>query len=116
MLVLGHVKMKSGSLKISLDLSFYFECVLILANMSYSIKILLERGYMLYVGSYCGSLKVAWRTTGSKGSDNCACLLQRYMDCLEKKRVLMIGGFGYLLVLLDLLGSLLLGTGLGVVG
>ena len=48
MLVLGHVKMKSGSLKIFIlswmyDLSFYFEWVLILANRSYSIKILLER-------------------------------------------------------------------------
>ena len=30
-------------------------------------------GYMLYVGSYCGSLKGAWRTTGSNGSDNRAC-------------------------------------------
>ena len=29
---------------------------------------------MLYVGSYCGSLKGAWRTTGSKCSDNRACL------------------------------------------
>ena len=29
---------------------------------------------MLYVGLYCGSLKGAWRTTGSNGSDNCACL------------------------------------------
>ena len=48
MLVLGHVKMKSGSLKHFIsswmyDLSFYFECVPILANMSDSIKILLER-------------------------------------------------------------------------
>ena len=42
--------------------------------------------------------------------------LQRYMDCLEKKCVLMIGSFGYMLVLLDFLGSLLWGTGLGVVG
>ena len=29
---------------------------------------------MLYVGSFCGSLKVAWRTIGSNGSDNRACL------------------------------------------
>ena len=37
--------MNSGSLKISVssrmfDLSIYFKCILILANMSYSIKIL----------------------------------------------------------------------------
>ena len=29
---------------------------------------------MLYVGSYCGSLKGARRTIGSNGSDNRACL------------------------------------------
>ena len=29
---------------------------------------------MLYVRSYCSSLKGAWRTTGSNGSDNRACL------------------------------------------
>ena len=29
---------------------------------------------MLYVGSYFGSLKGAWRTIGSNGSDNRACL------------------------------------------
>ena len=36
--------MNSGSLKVSsrmFDLSIYFKCILILANMSYSIKILL---------------------------------------------------------------------------
>ena len=42
--------------------------------------------------------------------------LQRCMDCLEKKCVLMIGGFGYLLVLIGFLGMLLVGTGVGVVG
>ena len=31
-------------------------------------------GYILYVGPYCGSVKGAWRTTGSNGSDNRACL------------------------------------------
>ena len=31
-------------------------------------------GYALYVGSYCGSLKSALRTTGSNGSDKGACL------------------------------------------
>ena len=30
-------------------------------------------GYILYVGSYCGSLNGARRTTGSNGSDNRAC-------------------------------------------
>ena len=29
---------------------------------------------MLYVGSYCAWLKVAWRTTGSNCLDNRACL------------------------------------------
>ena len=71
--------MNSECLEISIsswmyNLSIYFECVLILINVSYSIKILLERGYMLYVGSYCGSLKGAWRTIGSNGSDIRACL------------------------------------------
>ena len=42
--------------------------------------------------------------------------LQMYMGCLEKKCVLMIGGFGYLLVLLDFLGKLLVGTCVRVVG
>ena len=52
---------------------------------------------MLYVGSFCGLLKGAWRTTGSNGSDNRACLsfLQKYMDCLGKKCVwMMIGDLG----------------------
>ena len=31
-------------------------------------------GFILFVVSYCGSLKEAWRTTGSNGSDNHACL------------------------------------------
>ena len=53
-------------------------------------------GYMLYVGSYCGLLKGAWRTTGSNGSDNRACLSQKYMDCRGKKCLWMIGDFGYL--------------------
>ena len=71
--------MNSGGLEISIsswmyNLSLYFECVSILTYVSYSIKHLLERGCILYVGSYCGSLKGAWRTTGSNGSDNRACL------------------------------------------
>ena len=31
-------------------------------------------GYILFTGSYCGSLSDAWRLTGSSGSDNRACL------------------------------------------
>ena len=30
--------------------------------------------YILYTGSYCGSLTGAWRITGSSGSDKSACL------------------------------------------
>ena len=33
-----------------------------------------REGYILYIGSYCGSLRGAWRTTDSKGSDTNACL------------------------------------------
>ena len=51
------------------NLSIYFKCILILANMSYSIKSCCELGYKLYVGS----LKDAWQLTGSNGSDNRAC-------------------------------------------
>ena len=35
---------------------------------------MLERGYILYTDSYGGSLRGAWRVTGSNGSDNRACL------------------------------------------
>ena len=43
--------------------------------------------------------------------------LQICMDCLEKRCVLMIGGYliDYLLVLLDVLGMLSMGTDVGVV-
>ena len=43
--------------------------------------------------------------------------LQMYMDCLEKSCVLMNEGylFVYLLVLLEVLGTLLVGTDVGVV-
>ena len=116
------IKMNSGSLKISVssrmyNLSIYFICILVLTYVSYSSKILLERGvgYMLYVGFYCDSLKGAWRTTGSNGSDNRACLSPKDMDCLEKKCALMIGVFEYLLALLEVLGMLSVGTGAGVV-
>ena len=44
--------------------------------------------------------------------------LQLYMDCLEKRCKLMIVGylFDYLLVLLEVFGMLLVGTGVGVFG
>ena len=43
--------------------------------------------------------------------------LQMCMDCLEKRCVLMIEGylFEFLLVLLEVLGTLLVGTDVGVV-
>ena len=43
--------------------------------------------------------------------------LQMCMDCLEKRCVLMIWGylFDYFLVLLEVLGMLLVGTGVGIV-
>ena len=74
-----YVELNSGGLQISIsswmnNLSIYSERVLVLTLMSCSIMILLERGYILYNGSYCGSLRDAWRTTGSSGSDNRACL------------------------------------------
>ena len=40
---------------------------------------------MLYVGSYCGSLKGAWRATGSYGSDNRACLSSKVYGLLWKE-------------------------------
>ena len=90
--------MNSGSLKVSVssrmyELSFYFKCILILANMSYSIKILLKRGYMLYVGSYCGSLRGAWRTIGSNGSDNRACLSSKVYGLSWKELRVIVWGF-----------------------
>ena len=70
--------MNSGFLKISVpswmfNLSIYFECVLVLTYVSFSVKILLK--VWVYVGgSYYGSLTSDWRTTDSNGSDNRACL------------------------------------------
>ena len=40
--------------------------------------------------------------------------LQKYTDCLEKKCVLMIGDFEYMLALLEVLGMLSVGTGVGL--
>ena len=69
---------------------------------------------MLYVGSYCGLLKGAWRTSGSNGSDNRACLSSKVYG-LSWKKMRVDGGFGYLWVLLGFLGMLLVGTGVGLI-
>ena len=74
-----YVELNSEGLQISIsswmyNSSVYFERVLVLTLMSCSFKILLERGYILYAGSYCGSLGDAWRIFGSGVSDNRACL------------------------------------------
>ena len=91
------------------NLSVNFERVLILTLVSCYNKILLERGYILYSGSYCGSLRGAWRITGSSGLDNHACLSSNVYEVC----VLVSGGylFDYLLVMSELLGILLVGTG-----
>ena len=74
-----NVEFNSGGLQISIsswmhNLSVYFERLLVMTLVSCSIKGFLERGYILYTGSYCGLLRVAWRITDSSGSDNRACL------------------------------------------
>ena len=74
-----YVELNSGGLQISVsswmyNWSVYLERVYVLTLVSCSIKILLERGYILYIGSFCGSRRDAWRITGSCGSDNRACL------------------------------------------
>ena len=71
--------MNSGALKISVsswlhDLSIYFKCVLVLTKCLTLLRSCCRVGYGLYVGSNCSSLKLAWRTTVSNGSDNRACL------------------------------------------
>ena len=43
-------------------------------------------GYMLYLGSYCGSLKDEWRTTSSSGSDNRACLCSKVYGLSSKEK------------------------------
>ena len=42
-------------------------------------------GYILYTGSYCGSLSDPWRITGSSGSDNRACLSSNVYGLFWKK-------------------------------
>ena len=60
------------------NLSIDFERVLVLTVVSFSIEILLERRiYIIYwfvMLLYTGSLRGAWRITGSSGSANRACL------------------------------------------
>ena len=68
-----YVETNSGGLQVSIS--------------SCSIKILLERGvHILYwfTGSYCGSLRGAWRITGSSGSDNRACLSSNVYGILKR--------------------------------
>ena len=50
-------------------------------------------GYRLYVGSFCGSLKGAWRTTGSNDSDNCACLSSKVYGLSLKEMRVDVWGF-----------------------
>ena len=45
---------------------------------------------MLCMRWYCGSLRGAWRTTGSKGSDNSECLSLQVYGFLEMKCVLIM--------------------------
>ena len=91
-------------------LSIYFGCVLILALVSCSIKILWvgERGggYILYTGLFCGSLRGAWRMTGSSDSDNRACLSSKVYGLSWKEMRVDDWGylFEYLLVLLEVFG------------
>ena len=68
--------------------------------------------YNLYTGSFCCSLRGAWRITCSSGSDNHACL-----SSIVYGLSWMIGDFlfEYLLLLLEVLGMLLVGTGWGLV-
>ena len=102
--------MNSGSLKDSVssrvyNLSIYFKCILVLTSVSFSIKILLERGvyvicwFVLWFAQMHGErlvlvVRIIVRV-----------ILQKYMDFLEKKCVSMIGNFEYLLALLGLLIS-----------
>ena len=68
---------------------------------------------MLYAGSYCGSLKGAWRTTDSNDSGNRACLSSKVYGLSWKE--MRLDDFGYLLVLLDFLGTFSVWTGAGFV-
>ena len=100
------------------NLSVYFECVLVLNLVSCSNKIFLDRGVI-----YCilarivvrlemlGELLVLVVRTIVR------VFLQMCTDCLEKRCVLMIGGYflDYLLVLCEVFETLLVGTDVRVV-
>ena len=44
-----------------------------------------EGGFILFTGSYCGSLSDAWWITGSCGSDNRACLSSNVYGLTSKE-------------------------------
>ena len=117
-----YVELNSGVVPISIsswmnNLSVYFECVLVLTSVSCSMMILLEVGiYYILVhivvrSAMLGELLVLLVRTIVR-----VCL-QMYMDCLEKRCMLMIEGylFEYLLILLEVLGMLSVGTGVDAV-
>ena len=117
-----YVELNSGFLQNTIlswmnNLSIYIECALVLTLMFCSIKILLERGGIYYLqvridvrSAMLGELMALVVRTIVRA------FLQMYMDCLEKRCVLMIEGYlyEYLLVLLEVLGLLLMGTDVGV--
>ena len=95
------------------SLSVYFECVLVLTLVSCSIKILLESGVLYYI-----LVRIVVRSVILGGLLALVVLttvrvfLLMCMKCFEKRCLLMIEG--YLLVLLEDLGTLLVGTDVGV--
>ena len=72
-------------------------------------------GYMLYVCSYCGLLKGAWRTTGSNRSDNRACLSSKVYGLSWKEIRVDDWVFWVFVGVLGFFGMLPVGTGVGVV-
>ena len=71
---------------------------------------------MLYVVSYCGSLKDAWRTTGSNGSDNRACLSSKLFGMSWKGKCVDDWGFWVFVGVVGSFCKVVGGTGVGVVG
>ena len=89
--------MNSGGLKISIssrmyNLSMYLRCILILANMSDSIEVLLQGG----IGYMLVHLKMLVDELVLVVLIRVRVFLQRCMDCLEKKCVLMVRDCLYL--------------------
>ena len=84
------------------NLSVYFERVLILTLLTCSFKILLERGCILPNVRIVVCLEMLVELLVLVNRTIVRVFLQMYMDCLEKKCVLMIGDclFDFLLVLL----------------